>query len=113
MSMFPRGGVFLINYKILILDILGKRFDPNLITALIINQVSSDFQDEYFLAKTIKEDNPTCAITWITENPEELMIERLNSSIDFHKINLYPRIRESVKNSLNEQNNFRVVESKV
>ncbi len=36
-NLLPKGGIFLINYKILIMDILGKRFDSNLISALIIN----------------------------------------------------------------------------
>ncbi len=36
-NMFTKGGVFLMSHKVLLLDLVGKRFDPKLLSCLVIN----------------------------------------------------------------------------
>lgn len=69
--MYLRGGIFLVTYKVLMLDLVSKRFDPQLISGMIINQNQGvrESLNEMFLAKILSQENPVAWIKWVTDRP--------------------------------------------
>lgn len=73
LDLYMKGGIFLVTFKILILDLLTKRLSPSIITGLIINQAHKAGgrakSGESFIAEIIRKGNPTAFIKGFTDKP--------------------------------------------
>lgn len=73
LDLYLKGGIFLVTYKILVLDLLTKRLSPAIISGLIINNAQKAAgktkTGESFIAEMIKKGNPDAFIKGFSEKP--------------------------------------------
>ena len=108
--MYLKGGVFSVSYKAIVLDLLTKRLSPSIISGFIINNAHKVQENscESFLTKILRKDNPDGAfIKCISDKPNSVSkgggihgVESLMKSMQVNNLLLYPRIRKSIKDSL-------------
>lgn len=107
-DLYLKGGVFVVTYKQLVLDLLCKKVSPLIITGLIINQAHkcTPTCKETFLTAIIKEQNPNAFIKCFSDKPAMVKkgglskLEKLMRSLHTDRLILLPRINSVVRRSL-------------
>lgn len=110
-------------YKILILDLLTKRLSPSIISGLIINNAQKSTakgkSGETFLAELIRKGNQSAFIHGITEKPSAIGrlnvsgIENMMKGMQVNELILYPRIKRSVKETLDTESGLKVTHANI
>lgn len=127
LDLYFKGGVFLVSYKILILDLLTKRLAPSIISGLLLNNAhrgtggrAGGFTGESFIAEVIRKGNPEAVIKCFSEKPQAVGkgsgvqgVEQFMARLQVNQLILYPRIKKSVKDSLDEAKGLEIVEHSI
>lgn len=123
LDLYLKGGIFSVTYKILILDLLTKRLSPSIISGLIINNaqksISKGKTGDTFLAELIRKGNQTAFIHAFTEKPSAVGrlnasgIENMMKSMQVNELLLYPRIKRSVKETLDNESGLTITHAKI
>lgn len=108
-ELFTKGGAFSLTYKQLVLDILTKRISPSIINGFLLNdahRIRNENSPEAFLTKLIRKENPTAFIKCFCTNPNSITrggqykVESLMKHLQVDNLFLYPRIKQSIKQTL-------------
>jgi DNA excision repair protein ERCC-4 len=105
-----------VTYKILVLDLLTKRLSPSIISGLIIlNAHKSGKSGDSFITELIRKGNPDAFIKCFTEKPQALgkNCEAFMKSLQVSNLLLYPRIKKSVKDSIDSGVGMNVIENNI
>lgn len=75
MKQYLKGGIFQITYKVLALDLISQRIDPNLVTSVIFN-ISTGLKqlasDEFIVDLYCNQTFSGGRILFITDKPQLL-----------------------------------------
>jgi|LauGreDrversion4_2_1035121.scaffolds.fasta_scaffold80188_6 DNA excision repair protein ERCC-4 len=118
LDLYLKGGIFFVTYKILVLDLLSKKLSASIITGLIVNNAhkaggKGAKTGESFLAEIIRKGNPDAHIKAITDKSQALSrgsVESLMKALHVNNLILYPRIKKSIKDSLDEVPGLEILE---
>ena len=113
-------------YKILVLDLLTKRLSPSIISGIIINNAhkagTKSKSGESFIAEIIRKGNADAFIKGFTDKPHSVGkgsgfgvqgVEQLMKALQMSNLILVPRIKKSVKDSLDGVQGIRVFENAI
>mgnify|MGYP007125087215 CR=1 FL=1 len=112
-ELYKSGGAFATTFRPLLLDLLSQKLSAANITGIIINdcqRVRQEATNEKFLCNLLKRENPKCWVRCYTSNAREIArggqqrVERLMKWLRIDHLELYPRIKQSVKESLDDLN---------
>ncbi|TNV85624.1 hypothetical protein FGO68_gene6330 [Halteria grandinella] len=112
LDLYLKGGIFLVTFKILVLDLLTKRLSPSIISGVIINDAHKSSgkvkTGESFIAEILKKGNQEAFVKCFSDKPWALGrggpqgMETLMKGIQVDNLVLFPRIKKCVKDSLDE-----------
>ncbi len=121
-DMYLKGGIFSVIYKAIVLDLLTKRLSPSIISGFIINnaQKVEENSPESFLTQILRKDNADAFIKCFTDKPNSIarggsmhVVENRMKSLQVNNLLLYPRIRQSIRASLDSVELMCIVKSKI
>ena len=80
-KMYLKGGVCSITYKVLIVDLIARRIDPNLVTSIVINlyQRIKESDSDEFIVRCYRDGNLTGGqVLFITDRPHVMTEDGLS-----------------------------------
>lgn len=107
LDIYLKGGLFLVTPKILLLDLLTKRLSPSIVSGLLLNhahKVSAKKKSaEGFICELLRRGNADVFIKGVSEKPASVAgkgLEAVMRGIEVAEVLLYPRIKRSVRDTL-------------
>ena len=105
---YLKGGVFVITYKQLVLDLLCKKVSPLIITGLIINHAHKCQKTckETHIATIIRKQNPQAFVKCFSDRAVNAKrggvnkMEQVMRALHTDRLILLPRICQSVRGTL-------------
>uniref|UniRef100_T1J6Q8 DNA repair endonuclease XPF n=1 Tax=Strigamia maritima TaxID=126957 RepID=T1J6Q8_STRMM len=106
-GIYLNGGVLFITSRILVVDFLTNRVPTELVTGILVYRAHKVIESaqEAFILRLYREKNKTGFIKAFTDSPTSFMsnfcqVERTMRHLFVRKLNLWPRIRINVRESL-------------
>ena len=114
---YGQGGIFSITSRILIVDLLSKLLNPELITGLIVLHAEKVVatSTEAFIVRCYRQNNKTGFLKAFSDNPESLAsgfnpLAATLRNLFLRKPSLWPRYHATVAKSLEGQKKAEVIE---
>lgn len=121
-ELYKHGGAYATTFRPLLLDLLSQKLSASNISGVIINdcqRVRQEASNEKFLTNLLKRENPDCRVICYSSNAREIArggqqrVERLMKWLRVDHLELYPRIKSSVKESLDDLKGLNITEHEI
>ena len=116
-KMYSQGGIFSITSRILIVDLLSKLLNPEIITGLVILHAErvTATSVEAFIARVYRQNNKSGFVKAFSDNPEPLAtgfspLSSTMRNLFLRKPTLWPRFHATVAKSLEGRKKAEVIE---
>ena len=119
-EMYSKGGIFSITSRILIVDLLSKLLNPEMITGLVVLHAErvTATSVEAFIARVYRQNNKSGFLKAFSDNPESLAtgyspLAATLRNLFLRKVSLRPRFHATVAKSLEGRKKAEVIELEV
>ena len=119
-KMYSQGGIFSVTSRILVVDLLSKLLNPEMITGLIVLHAEkvTATSTEAFIARVYRQNNKKGFLKAFSDNPEPLAtgfspLSTTMRNLFLRKPSLWPRFHASVAKSLEGRKKAEVIEFEV
>jgi len=106
-NIYSRGGLVIITSRILVVDLLMQRVEPQRVAGAVILDAHrvSETSTEAFILRLLKQINPAAAVKAFTEDPEAIAsgfnrLEKLMRALHVRKLCVWPRFHVAVSGTL-------------